>query len=128
LVTTLAESQAVTEYPDASQLSEAFAELVDCQKLAESLQLDPSETTVFNGCNVDCTTELCQTALMALGDPAKLTTDGEQTLQLSATGAAVVDDESRLVSFEGSWRGTIPTGEGSAVGGTIVGVQLAGAR
>lgn len=118
LVTALAEAQAIAEYSDADTLGDAFAALIDCRVLADSL-LEPEAASVFGDCDTGCVANLCQSALQELEDRIWQASDEEQTLQLSATGSAQVDDEAHAIAFTGSWRGTFPSGESAAVGGTV---------
>jgi hypothetical protein len=126
LVTALAERQAAVAYPEAESLDRALAELVSCQVLAESLVADVESGLVFFDCDTTCTSELCEAALVELAERAQGASETEQRLRLSAAGAARVDDEARLVSFEGSWRGTFPEGESFAVGGAVRGSEAEG--
>jgi hypothetical protein len=123
LVSALAERAATSEYSEAQNLSDAFAALIDCEALAEALTDDTRAPSVVGDCDVACAQDLCSEALVELEKRAWDASDEEQELQLSATGAARVDDEARAVSFSGSWRGTFPMGESSAVGGTISGID-----
>lgn len=122
LVSALGEAKATLEHPEADDLSEAFAGLVDCQVLAETLAGDATPF-VFAECDAACTAALCRDALDALEVRLWAASDEEQQLQLSATGVALVDDEARAVAFTGTWRGTFPMGESSAVGGAISGTK-----
>lgn len=123
LVSALAEARATAEHPEADDLSQAFATLIDCRVLAEALTADADAAYVFGECNADCTEALCQDALDELEERLWTASDDEQELSLSATGAALVDDEARVLSFAGSWRGTFAMGESSAVGGAISGAK-----
>ncbi len=126
LVTALAEHQATMAYPDAESLEQALAELVSCELLAEILVSDLENAQALSECDADCMSELCDAALVELAQRTDDASDAEQRLQLSAAGAALVDDEARLLSFEGSWRGTFPDGESFAVGGSVTGSESKG--
>lgn len=123
LVSALAEAQATAEHPDADDLSEAFATLIDCQALAGALAGDGDAAYVFGECTEACVEALCGDALDELEQRLWTASDDEEELQLSATGAALVDDEARVLSFAGTWRGTFAMGESSAVGGAISGAK-----
>ena len=123
LVSALAEAAATSDYPEASTLSEAFEALIDCDVLAEALTNDTRAPSVVGDCDVACAKDLCTEALGELERRAWEASDDAQELQLSATGEARVDDEARAVSFSGSWRGTFPMGQSSAVGGAISGIE-----
>lgn len=121
LASALAEAEATFEYPEADDLSEAFASLIDCRVLAETLA--STSEFVFAECNTACTEALCHDALDKLEMRLWTASDEERELLVSATGAALVDDEARAVSFAGTWRGTFAMGESSAVGGAISGTN-----
>ena len=121
LVSALAEAEATLEYPEADDLSEALRQVLDCEILAKSLTPDETAPYVFGECDGACAQALCEDALDTLEERLWTASDAEQELQLSATGAALVDDEARPVSFSGTWRGTFPLGESSAVGGAVAG-------
>jgi len=123
LVSALAEAQATAEHPEADDLSQAFAALIDCQVLADALAADGDAAYVFGECDRACAEALCQDALDELEKRLWSASDEEEELQLSATGAALVDDEARVLSFAGTWRGTFAMGESSAVGGAISGAE-----
>lgn len=123
LASALAEAEATGEHPDADDLSDAFGALLDCKVLAETLAGDTDSDFVFGACDRACTEQLCHAALDELEARLWSASDEEQELQLSATGAAQVDDEARPVSFTGTWRGTFPMGESSAVGGRVSGTK-----
>ncbi len=123
LASALAEAKATLEHPEADDLSEAFARLLDCEILAETLASASATEFVFDECDSACTQQLCRAALEAIEARVWTASDEEQELQLSATGAALVDDEARAVSFTGTWRGTFPMGESSAVGGVVSGTE-----
>lgn len=122
-VAALGEAKATEEHAEADDLSDAFADLIDCQLLTESLTGAESESFVFASCDSACTEALCLDALDALEQQLWAASDDEQELKLSATGLALVDDEAHAVSFTGTWRGTFPMGESAAVGGDISGTK-----
>ncbi len=127
LVTGLAEAQASSETPTAENLQQAFESLLDCEVLASTLfGEDDQGALALPECNAACGENLCQRALLELSERAREASEETQMLQLSATGSALVDDEAHPVSFAGSWRGTFPEGESSAVGGLISGTQPEG--
>ena len=126
LVTGLAESQAALTYSDIDSLSQALAQLISCEALGDVLVSDVESNVVFSDCDATCMSELCESALIELADRARGASETQHQLQLSAAGAALVDDEARLVSFEGSWRGTFPDGESFAVGGAALGSESEG--
>ena len=90
LVSALAEAQATAEHPEADDLSQAFASLIDCQVLAKALAGDGDSAYVFSECDEACAEALCADALDELEKRLWTASDDEEELQLSATGAALV--------------------------------------
>lgn len=119
LVTALAESQAVLEHPDQSNLEGALGELLDCNALAEAL-FNSNKEGIYPGCDESCGAELCTSALAALTQSARDAALDPQVLEVSAAGPAVVDELARPASFEGTWLGSFPGGE-RALSGSIDG-------
>ncbi len=114
-VTALADSAASGEYPDATGVASALAELLDCKTIGGEL-VDAAGGELYSGCNADCAEGLCEAALVSAWARAGNASSLLKSLNVGVTGAAEVDDEARPVALDGTWVGTL-AGPASAVGG-----------
>lgn len=87
-----------------------MSSLVDCPSVAQALKEAGVSDVPFPGCTVECARALCESAMAGLWgelESASVERSENSTLVLSATGAAAIDDQARLLGFEGSWVATL---------------------
>lgn len=123
LLGALAKGPAKTAVPAATSIPTAISELLSCTDVAQSL----SSAGTYSGCNQQCLESLCNSALETLWQ-SFLDSSAENwnvaKLSITATAAAVVDDDAAPVSFEGSWVGAFSLGQKSLpIGGAASGAK-----
>lgn len=128
LLTALAKAPAESDVPGAAGVPEALAETLGCGPLASALVAagaNPNEA--HPGCNVACMRALCEDALVTLWQrvrDASLTSPQLSSIEVTATGDAVVDDQARPTAFSGKWLGSLDLGAISVpVSGSVVAVS-----
>jgi hypothetical protein len=96
----------------ATNTYEAIATRFDCNGFAKKLDSTAawSESTSRN-CSVDCLTNLCRNALVIMYDRAVATLASTEavTLNLSATGRLILDENARPQLTSGTWLGRYTT-------------------
>jgi hypothetical protein len=116
---TTIENQALVEtlLPD---FESALADVVACDELALS---------GYSGCSNACMQQLCADALATRWQHALDVSATQQLpadLPFEASGPARIDDDARLIGFDGSWLGNIVVGtETAKVAGAIGAVPAA---
>jgi hypothetical protein len=105
----------------------ALASILDCPglgtELAESVD---AAGEAFDTCDSSCLQAHCETAFDSLWTRvAEASAAAPATLQLSAAGAAKVDEAARPVAFDGSWLGTLDAGSPASLGGPAWGTMRA---
>jgi hypothetical protein len=122
LACTLANGPAMQTVPDADGVPSALSRLV-CTAVASTLAAGTgSGTSASSGCDSACIASRCGEALASMWTRAR-SSDTPTTMDLTASGAARIDDTARPVGFDGTWVGTTKVGGavvtlgGAAVGG-----------
>lgn len=121
LLGALAKGPAKTASPGSDSVPTAIAELLGCTDVAQAL----FSAGTYSGCNQLCLETLCNSAVDTLWQ-SFLDSSAEAwnvaKLSITATAAAMVDDDAAPTSFEGTWVGAISLGQNSlAVGGAASG-------
>ncbi|HMR11249.1 MAG TPA: hypothetical protein PKA88_35960, partial [Polyangiaceae bacterium] len=122
-----ARAPALLENPGASSLGVALGIALPCVDVAQVIAEAGKDATLAHGnCDSVCMRALCEAGVASIWtaarDASASTTAQEASLAISATGAAIVDDQSRPASFEGSWVGNFSVGTATSnVGGAING-------
>lgn len=97
---------ATADHPGSTSVPEALAALVSCDGFASAIG-------AFGGCDLACVTALCEGGLASRWQ-AGLAQSAEQglvgTLDVAASGDAIVSDEATPVAFSGSWVGEVRAG------------------
>lgn len=116
LLLSSARAPAREEVDGADDVSEAIAELVSCEVVAETLLgYGLSAGTANADCDADCAVELCQDAVAELVDRANEASDGELArLSLAVTGPGQVGADAELTALDGSWLGKFSLGQVTA--------------
>jgi hypothetical protein len=121
LLRLLAQVAAATEYPDASDLPEALATVIDCDSLA--VQLNTAAPAIATSCGVSCLGQLCRTSLRNLWSNTEAVARARPNSQLNLNfnGKLRLDSHAVVVGCDGTWRGDIIETDGSTVsfGGTV---------
>lgn len=124
LLTALAAKAALAEHPSAASVPDALADTAQCDAVASVLTAQ-NQTEVFPGCDSTCVDALCHAAVKAMWDRARDASGTDwstATLDISATGAAQVDDVAAPLSFSGTWVGKLTVSQAQlSVGGPAIG-------
>jgi hypothetical protein len=123
LLGALAKGPAKTASPTSDSVPGAIADLLSCADVAQSLYSAGS----YTGCNQQCLESLCSSAVDTLWE-SFLNSSAESwnvaKLSVTATAAAIVDDDAAPTSFQGTWVGAISLGQASLpVGGVASGTK-----
>jgi hypothetical protein len=122
LVTALAVTPALLEFPAATSAELALALSVDCAQVGQVLVaygVKPG-SAAFASCDEHCATTLCSNAVAAAWGKAQLSSEEVSTLSLTASGTAQVGDDARAIALSGAWVGELRTERGAApVGGVL---------
>ena len=106
--------------PEVATAPEALANQLDCAQVARTLVDATGSTSAFEGCDEDCLAltclDACDLIWIALRG-ASAQRSSAATLDWTARASAVVNADSQLVSFEGTWVGTL------AIEGTTVSLR-----
>ncbi len=124
LFTGLAAAPAAQAVPGTTTVPGALAESLSCTTVAATLTGAPGPA--YDGCEASCVEALCKSALTAMWQravDASGTVSPASTLEITAAGAAAVDDEARPSAFDGQWVGTLEDGTAAeSLSGSVVGV------
>jgi hypothetical protein len=110
LLANLAKLEAVVAFPETTTAAQALARTFDCENVA-TLLVDANGNAPagqsFAGCNLACTIDLCQQAMVSLWSRV----DGSDLpvipWDISAASQTSVDAEARPQTLEGSWVGNL---------------------
>jgi hypothetical protein len=107
--TGLAEQAALQDFPEAEGAAAALADLLDCSGLGTLLSAAGSDSTeAYLGCDADCMSELCQTAVDAIWQRGRDVRSSKPTrLALNAGGKAFVGDAAEIAGISGTWVGEL---------------------
>ncbi|MEO7033717.1 MAG: hypothetical protein ABI548_07545 [Polyangiaceae bacterium] len=117
LLTTLALSPALVEFPSATTAQAALVQSVDCALVAKTLLADgvTPGAALYPTCDESCAVTACTAAINTLWSTAS---DASGTtiavLGVTAAGTAMVGDAAEVVSLHGTWLGDFTQGEDSA--------------
>jgi hypothetical protein len=121
-----ADRQAEEEVESAASVSEALAELVSCDVVADTLigyGLNAGDANL--DCDSDCVVDLCREAVAELVSRASdATRDAPARIELAVSGPGQVGERAELSALDGSWLGRFTRGEITA---DLAGSATAGA-
>jgi hypothetical protein len=125
LLAGLSEAAASAE-TGASDVPAAFAQILSCARVAETLAAD-SDTAgaLLAVCPANCLESTCEDALTRMWDRARSASDSLKTsMEVLATGTARVGAERQVVSLDGVWVGRLTREEWAAQsGGSLKGIE-----
>lgn len=109
LATGLAEQAALNDFPEAEGATAALVDLLDCSGLGPLLSGAGSDSTeAYEGCDADCVSELCRTAVGAIWQRGRDVRSSKPTrLALNAGGKAFVGDAAEIAGISGTWVGEL---------------------
>ncbi|MEO8900900.1 MAG: hypothetical protein ABI488_04570 [Polyangiaceae bacterium] len=117
LMTALALSPALAEFPSATTAQAALVQSVDCALVAKTLLahgVSPG-AALYSSCDESCAVTACTAAIDTLWSTAS---DASGTtlavLGVTAAGTVLVGDAAEVVSLHGSWVGDLTQGENTA--------------
>jgi hypothetical protein len=121
-----ADGRAEEEVDGAENVSEALAELVSCDLVAETLIGYGLDTGDANAdCDADCVVELCREAVAEVVSRARdATRDAPARIELAVSGPGQVGERAELSALDGSWLGRFSRDEMTA---DLAGSATAGA-
>ena len=116
LIRALAITVARQQYPTATTIPEALAQLLQCDSLATSLDLAASSAS---GCNAICLSQLCHTGLNQLWQRSATAAEqwGNTKLTLSCSGTLQVDSNAVATGYAGTWVGLLSSPSGNVTTG-----------
>jgi hypothetical protein len=116
LLLSSAEGQAEDEVDGAANVSEALAELVSCDVVADTLIGYGLNTGYANAeCDADCVHDLCREAIDELvSRAADATRDAPARIELAVSGPGQVGERAEFSALNGSWLGRFTRGDVTA--------------
>jgi hypothetical protein len=122
LLVALAKRPATSEVPTSTGVEDALSSLAPCSQIAEVLvEFGQANGVSYTGCDTDCRCDLaCTVALCEAGITsivraiAALDEDGSSSVQIAATGRAIVGANAELDGLDGSWVGNLDIEGGAA--------------
>jgi hypothetical protein len=116
LLLSSAEGQAEDEVDGAANVSEALAELVSCDVVADTLIGYGLNTGDANAeCDADCALDLCREAIAELVSRAgDATRDAPARIELAVSGPGQVGERAELLALDGNWLGRFTRGDVAA--------------
>jgi hypothetical protein len=116
LLTRLAEPDVLDAYPDADSVGAALATALDCSALGNELASAGNDPQLaFSGCDADCLTALCRSALDTVWQRARQATAAAPVqIDVAATGKGWVGDSAELAGMKGNWVGQLLSGDSEA--------------
>jgi hypothetical protein len=117
LLTRLAEADVLTAYPGANSVGAALATALDCPGLGTQLASAGNDSQLgFAGCDADCLSALCQSALANVWQRARQATAAAPVqIDVAATAEGWVGDSAELAGMKGSWVGQLLSDGAAAV-------------
>ncbi len=117
LMTALALSPALLEFPSATSAPAALAQSVDCTLVAKTLLAHGATpgAALYPSCEESCALSACTAGINALWSAASNASGATvAVLGVTAAGTAQVGDAAQVVSLHGSWLGTLTQAADSA--------------
>ncbi len=112
LLTALATKPALAAYPNAKSIPDVLEQIADCNAVAGALT-GQGQYEAFAGCDKLCVASLCRGGVTLMWQRARDASGNDWstgTLDVGATGAAMVDDVAAPRSFDGTWIGKLALG------------------
>lgn len=122
LLIALAKEPAAAEVPESSSVDGAIATLAPCSQIADVLvEYGQASGVSYTGCDagcscdLECTRALCEAGVTSLVRRfAELDPNKTSSIEIAATGRAVVGTNAELEGLEGSWVGNLDVGSSAA--------------
>ena len=127
LLTRLAQTDVLLASPGAGSMGAALATALDCSALGNELAAAGTDPQLaFSGCNADCLSALCTSALETVWLRARnATAVTPVTIDVAASGEGRVGDSAELAGIKGNWVGQLVSDD-AAVPTTTGGLLEAG--
>jgi hypothetical protein len=119
LLRLLAQTSALSQFPDAKDLSDALSRLVQCDALGVQMN---SAAPDDGQCDSSCLAQLCATALQSLwtNSDTAARTRNYSDLTMNCSGTLRLDGNSVVTGYDGTWVGLISSPAGNiSTGGTL---------
>jgi hypothetical protein len=111
LLSNLAKLEAVVQFPEATTAAQALAQAFDCANVG-TLLVDANGNAPagqsFAGCNLTCTIDLCQQAMVSLWTRVDGSSLPAIPWDISAAAQADLDASAHPKSLDGRWVGSLP--------------------
>lgn len=117
-LTAVAERQSAENETSPSQ---RLLDVASCSAVGAALA-EAAGGEIYSGCSSACAVQLCEQAAMNLWARTENASSRLSSMLTGLTVDAQVDDAARLLSFQGSWVGTL--GDGASASGNASGVPL----
>jgi hypothetical protein len=128
LATALALRAARADFPGAKSAAAALSASISCSDVASGLA-GKGGGLAYVGCDATCAASRCEQALGAMWERARRAFTDAGSLDIAASGSAVLDDQATPVGFRGTWVGATRSGVLSArLGGSATGGDVTSAR